>query len=382
MSESLRLLVLNCEYPPLGGGAATATENILSRLRALGVMWDLVTASPSDDLRLQENGGCTIHFLPVGKKSLHYWTNRELIRYAVAARRYCAPLARGRRFDVCHAFFTLPAGALALGLRRMMPFVVSLRGSDVPGFSGRYGLFHRLTLPLTRHIWRAAAAVVANSEELKLLAAESDPQRRIEVIPNGVDTRQFTPGEFRPGGRRILVVARLVPRKDVETALRAVAALRRRACNVSLEVVGDGPEAARIEELARTLDLGDSLRMRRYVPRSEMPAVYRAADVFFLTSRREGMSNTVLEALASGLPVVASPQALSGIDFPPARLVAPGDGEAAAAALASLLEDDGARRDAGIEARAAAVRYDWLRVAEDYLELYRRVLSIAKGGGR
>lgn len=382
MSESLRLLVLNCEYPPLGGGAATATENILSRLQGLGVEWDLVTASSCDNLRLQENGGCTIHFLPVGKKSLHYWTNRELMRYAAAAMRYCSRLARGRRFDICHAFFTLPAGAVAGRLRRIMPFIVSLRGSDVPGFSGRYGLFHRLTLPLTRHIWRAAAAVVANSEELKLLAAESDPRRHIEVIPNGVDTHQFTPGEFRPGGRRILVVARLVPRKDVETAVRAAAALKRRFGDVSLEIVGDGPEAPGIEELARTLDLGDSLRMRRYVPRSEIPAVYRAADVFFLTSRREGMSNTVLEALASGLPVVASPQALSGVDFPSARLVEPGDREGAAAALESLLEDDDARRKAGKEARCAAAGYDWRRVAEDYLELYRRVLGLGKGGGR
>jgi len=381
MREPLRLLVLNCEYPPLGGGAATATMHLLANLRRQGVEWDLVTAAPGGTPRVEKRGRCAIHFVPVGKKSLHYWTNRELLRYAAAAMRRSRPLVRRRRFHLCHAFFTLPSGAVAWLLRKRLPYIVSLRGSDVPGFSGRYGLFHAVTPALTRRVWRAAGAVTANSDDLRALALESDPGLSIDVIGNGVDTRTFTPGEFRPGGRRVLTVARLVPRKDVPTVLRAVALLRGEVGGVTLTIVGDGPEAHRIEGLSRRLGAADAVEMRRSVPRGEMPEVYRQADAFVLTSRREGMSNTILEALACGLPVVASRQAMAGIEFDGVRLVEPGDAAAVAGALEDFFRDDRARRAAGEAARAAADRYDWDGVAADYLRIYRRVAA-REGSGR
>ncbi len=378
MTEPLRLLVLNCEYPPLGGGAATATLNILKRLEACNVQWDLVTASPSEALSVENRGRCAIHYLPVGKKALHYWSTPELMRYAVAAARYSHRLWLRRRHVICHAFFTLPAGAAAWRLRRLMPYLVSLRGSDVPGFSGRFDLFHTFTAPITRLIWRNATAVVANSQQLRTLALQCDPGQTVEVIPNGVDTQEFKPGAFRPSGRSVLVVARLIPRKDVATAVRAVAALRGKIAGLTLTVVGDGPDAQRIQALGRALGMADALCMCRAVPRELMSGVYRGADVFLLTSRREGMSNTVLEALASGLPIVASPEAMAGIDFPEARLVPPADAAAAAEAVEKLLLDEGARRTEAAAARRAAGKYDWDRVAGDYLHLYKRLIARAK----
>lgn len=376
MTDRIRLLVTNCEFPPLGGGAATATRELLRELESFPVDTDFVTASPSDRHEIVDfHSRCRIHFLPVGKKDIHYWTNRELLTYALGSFNYARSLHRTRPFDLAHAFFTLPAGAVAWRLRRLCPYLVSLRGSDVPGFSGRYKTAYRFLRPLTRSIWNRAAAVVANSPALASLALETQPRLDIGVIPNGIDTREFHPPAWRAEATTLLSVARLVPRKDIDTSIRATAQLAARFPDIRLIIAGDGPLAGRLEELAARLQIARRVEFKRYVPRQEIASVYREADVFLLTSRREGMSNTVLEALASGLPVVASHEALAGIDLPDAAVVPSGDATEVAQAVAHLLENADARRCAAEKSRQAALKYTWRAMAEKYFELYRQILA-------
>jgi L-malate glycosyltransferase len=374
--SDIRLLVLNCEFPPIGGGAATATRHLLRELDAFPVKTTLVTAGtrgapPIDELTPR----CRVHYLPMGKADLHYWSNRELAWYAFAAARQVSALAREEEFDLCHAFFTLPAGAVAWWQSRSRPYIVSLRGSDVPGFSGRYTTLYRALRPLFKTVWRGAGAVVANSEGLKDLAHKTAADIAIEVIPNGVDTDEFHPELEREDARTILTVARLVPRKDVATPVHATALLAREFPEARLIVVGDGPEAEPLRLLAESLGIAQRVEFRRYVAREEIAKVYREADVFMLTSGREGMSNTVLEAIASGLPVVASADALAGITAPAAAVVAPGDARAAAEAAARFFTDAQARRAAAAAALKAAANYTWHATAERYFGVYEEILA-------
>jgi len=382
MSE-IRLLVLNCEFPPIGGGAATATKHLLQELAEFPVKATLVTAGARggklvDDLTSR----CRIHYLPMGKAELHYWSNRELLSYAFAAARKASQLAREQEFDLCHAFFTLPAGAVAWWQSGSRPYLVSLRGSDVPGFSGRYTTLYRVLGPLFKRIWREAGAVVANSEGLKDLALGTAPDVAIEVIPNGVDMDQFRPAEAREGARTILTVARLVPRKDIATPIHAVALLAKEFPDVRLIVVGDGPEAEPLRLLSQSLGVAERVEFRRYVAREKIAEVYREADVFMLTSAREGMSNTVLEAIASGLPIMASADALAGITAPGASVVAPGDARAAAAAAAEFFRDSQRREAAARASREAAAAYTWQATAGKYFGIYERVLAERGTRGR
>jgi len=233
-----------------------------------------------------------------------------------------------------------------------------------------------------RMIWRGAAAVVSNSEELKALAERSAPDVRFDVIPNGIDTQTFHPGAPREKAATILTVARLVPRKDVATAIRATALVAKEFPDARLAVVGDGPLAGELERLAAAEGIGEKVLFRRSVPRERMADLYREADVFVLTSMREGMSNTVLEALASGLPTVLSREALAGINAPGALTAKPGDAAATAAAIRRYLADGELRRRAGEESRRAAERYAWPSVAREFYETYRRVLEAGKTEGR
>lgn len=171
---------------------------------------------------------------------------------------------------------------------------------------------------MRRLSWSVADAVFAVSRELRDFHAAQAGIRaeRIRVLCNGVDTRNFAPD---PANRALIrsklgisstefvigAVGRVVPIKDYETLIRSAAVLAGKRVNFKLIIVGDGPDLPRLSELARSL-LGSEPCFIALGRRDDVPAVLSAMDVFVQTSLREGMSNTLLEAMASGLPPVVT----------------------------------------------------------------------------
>ena len=196
--------------------------------------------------------------------------------------------------------------SLALGI----PYLVSLRGGDVPGFVPEIDAIHRWIAPLRRAVLRRARAVVANSESLARLSEASDPFP-VCVIPNGVDPLAFTPEASSErgvaGAFRILFVGRLHSQKNVGALLESAAALAALpGPPVVVEIVGDGPERPALTKLAEQTSAAGVLRWHGWLDKQQVLACYRRAHVFVNPSRYEGMPNTVLEAMACALPVVAS----------------------------------------------------------------------------
>ncbi len=140
---SLKLLILNYEYPPLGGGAANATYYLLRELaRRKDVEVDLITSSVGEHRVEQIDTRIKIHFLDIGKRgNLHYQSQRELLVYAWKSYQYASRLVRNKRPDIVHAFFGIPSGYVAMQLG--LPYIVSLRGSDVPFYNERFELLDK-----------------------------------------------------------------------------------------------------------------------------------------------------------------------------------------------------------------------------------------------
>ena len=182
---------------------------------------------------------------------------------------------------------------------------------------------------------------------------------------------------FRPAGAgepeaseavRLLYVGRLIPLKGVGVLLSALAGLS----NVTLTVAGDGPEAERLAGLAG--EYGMSVRFHGNVAHEELPELYRAHDAFVLPSRNEGMSNTVLEAMASGLPVIVTDVGGTAELVEGNGVVVPVDDEGALrGAVVALRDDLGKRGEMGERSREIALEYSWEKVAEEYLALYGEV---------
>ena len=207
----------------------------------------------------------------------------------------------------------------------------------------------------------------------------------IERVPKGVDAERFTPDgpslreDLHLERRKVVVtVARLVPIKNVPLLVEAIARVRERVPNVHLVIVGDGPERSAVRALVGELGLVDCVTFTGHVPHRDTPACYRTADVFALSSDFDNSPNAVLEAMASGLPVVATEA--GGIrEFLGAGggLVVPrGDAAALAKALERYLTDAAWARAVGAHnRRIASAEFSWPASARQLLAVYERVVS-------
>lgn len=306
----MRVLILNYEYPPLGGGAGVALRYLLGGLSAQRDQHiDVVTSGMGADHTELFSDRIRLHVLDIGKTgSPHVQSNAELVTYSARAYLYARRLLRRQDADVVHAFFGIPCGYLAMHLGR--PYIVSLRGSDVPFYNARFETLDKLFFERTsRRIWRRAARVIANSEGLRELALRTAPEQPIDVIYNAVDTDFFCPPPsssyerpIEPTPRPLSLVScgRLIPRKGYHVLIRALAGMD----DVILRIIGDGTEREALAQLAA--DLGVSVELVGRQDRETVRTLLQAADVFVLPSLNEGMSNAVLEAMACGLPIVAT----------------------------------------------------------------------------
>lgn len=380
----MKILFLNYEYPPLGGGAGNATAYLLREYaKVADLEVHLVTSAVGEDYSRETIGdSIVIHRLPIGKdpKNLHYQSRNNLLTYSWKAYFFSRKLIRTEgNFDLVHAFFTVPCGFLALALRIEygLPYIVSLRGADVPGYSERFTALYAVLRPVVRLIWRRARRVVSNSTGLRDLAYKTDSKRDIPVIPNGVDTEEFSPGSRKSvaDSVRILIVSRLTPRKGIRFMIRAMALLPKTA---RLVIVGGGGERPNLEALAKEVDVTSRVEFAGLITHGDLPDVYRGADIFCLPSLNEGMSNTVLEAISSGLPIVATvtggTQELVK-DGENGFFVDTGSAEDLAEKLGTLVADPGLRIRMGDASRVRAEAMSWRAVAEKYVEEYRRSIS-------
>lgn len=380
-APALKVLMLNYEYPPLGGGAANANYYLIQELAKYDpnlLKVDLVTSHNKAKIKTEAVASTVkIHFLPVKKKQLHYWTEREILSFSWQAYSYLKKLLTREKFDLCHVFFALPCGWLASRFRASFPYIVSLRGSDVPGFNQRLQMYNWFLRPLFRKVLNKAAAVIANSEDLKALALKSW-SGKIEVIPNGVDSSQFTPNsqflaKENNGFLKILTVSRLIERKNLDLLIKALA-LTSKELNWQLQVVGTGKLEKKLRQLVKDLGLEQKVKFIGYISHEQLPNYYQQADLFVLASENEGMSNALLEAMACGLPVLVK-------ETGEAKKLVTGNGlifqqkdpKLLAKLLTNLLSNKRKLKAMGQLSLRLAKNYSWSEVAKAYTALYGKV---------
>lgn len=368
--------MLNYEFPPLGGGAANACKYMLNEMSQKGIEVDLVTSS-SNEFEVEKIGeNINIYKLAVGKKSIHYWTQREILTYSWKARNFIKDLVRKRNYTLCHAFFGIPCGAIAYLYRKKLPYIVSLRGSDIPGFNKRFSLQYVFLKPIIRGVWRNAKAVIANSEGLKELAQKTDPNCIIDIIYNGIDTKQFKPTGNRNNESklRILCVSRLIERKGIDYLLRSIPLMKEEVGNTfEVWIVGEGNLEQRLKELSRQLGVADAVSFKGYIEHTRLPDIYSSSDIFVLPSLSEGMSNTVLEAMACGLPIVAtdtggSRELINGNGM----IIPTEDAKGIAESILKLIENEETRWRMSQISRQLAEGLSWNEVTEAYIDEYEK----------
>jgi glycosyltransferase involved in cell wall biosynthesis len=221
--------------------------------------------------------------------------------------------------------------------------------------------------PKRRLVFRLADRIIVNAEEVRsaLLQKSWIPPSKIQVIPNGLDLRRYRPGGDRrpfraelgipPEAPLAISVGSLTPQKDQESLLQAAARVHREAPEVHFAVLGEGFLRPRLEERMRELGLAERFHLVGF--REDVRPALAAADLFVLSSRNEGMARALLEAMACGLPVVATDVSGTRAAVENGRnglVVPPQDPDVLAAALLKLLADPAARQRWGRTSRRIA----------------------------
>ena len=322
-------------------------------------------------------------------ESLEEFTSDPALLRRVRVVAPAQPMSRGRRaltmatadaqeFRCCQAMRvfqitgTIPArrATKRFGIPYVTTYGFWYEQLSAPGLMGR--LKRPLKARVERRGLRDAAAVIATTEELRSMASRLSS--RVELIPNGVDTQLFVPAGTTPrsGPPRVLYVGRLSPEKNLKTIVHATSSL---GAGATVTMIGAGPLRGDLEALARARQV--EIKLPGIVEQAKLPAVYGAADVFVLASFTEGHPKVLLEAMACGVPCVASDCAgnrslitdgETGLLFDPRR---PDD---LAQRLQRVLDDPALAARLGKAGRAlVAERYDLGTLVQREIELVRSV---------
>ena len=389
---SRRILLINHDYPPLGGSSGNATRHIARGLARLGHRPCVLTAAWGDLPRTEEVDGVSIHRIWALRRSTGPVGTFEATSFAVAAMWAAPVLARKLKTDAVLAFSVLPGGLVGWFLKHLshIPYVIALQGGDVapearegrslaPEVPEKISVLRRIIKRGIQHLWRNAGAVIANSNGLAQLARSAHPECPIDVIPAGADVDGITTKDDYgvKGEVKLLYVGRLAKHKGLDVLLPALARITS-ALKWKLTLVGDGPEWPVVAAQAARFALIDRIELYGWQGWNALPEIYRNADIFVLPSRDEGMPAALLEAMATGLPVVCTRYSGMGeavLHSETGLLVPSGDSKALAEALTEMIADPSRWEPYGRAGRARVeTYYSWTSVAEKWLAVMERVL--------
>ena len=376
----MKILILNSEYPPIGGGAGNASANIARQMVQQEHEVVLLTVRFNDFAHDEYRQGVRILRVPALRKRMDRSGALEQVSFMLGGIFGSLRLLKEFRPDISIAFFGVPSGPIAWTLRLFtkIPYIVSMRGGDVPGFRPYdFGIYHKIVAPILRIVWKQAGALVANSKGLRQLALNFNPKADVKIIPNGVDLDEYAPVQRNWSAPKLLSVGRVVYQKGFDLGMHALAECR--ALDWTWTIAGDGGDRPELEVLAQKLGIAERIRFAGWQEKDELRGLYQAANLFLFPSRDEGMPNAVLEAMASGLPVIATQIAGSEelvVHNETGLLVPTEDVQMLTNALKTLVPDAAARERMGAAARLKVEKeYSWTSVASQYIQLAEEILG-------
>ena len=301
----MRILVLNYEFPPVGGGGGRASEELVRALHRRGHELRVITSRAEGLKRSENDQGFLVTRVPTGRRTLYKASFESMARYVIAGVRPAMSQIREWQPELIHAHFAVPTGALAYGLRRLsgIPYVLTVHLGDVPGgVPEKTSGWFRLVGPLTPAIWRGAASVIAVSEYTNALAARRY-KVPISVIPNGLSLPSDV--DLEPGRPpRLIFAGRFQPQKNLPFLVDALANITDLDWRCSL--IGDGPEMADVRQRIRLHNLETRVELTGWLEPSQVEAHLQNSDILVMPSLSEGLPVIGVQALAYGVAIVAS----------------------------------------------------------------------------
>ena len=399
-----RILIFALTYLPFIGGAEVAIKEITDRLDPSEYEFDLVTLRFDSQIPKQEKlGNVNVYRIGFAGKSP---TMADLVRFPLALNKYLFPFAawwkarslhRERGYEAIWSMMANYAGFAALFFKLSnprTPFLLTLQeGDPILHIKKRVGIVY----PLFKQIFNRADMVQTISNYLADFARSMGFSRTLEVIPNGVAVSQFDrpfePSELehikkefgkKEGDVYLITASRLVPKNAIDDIIRALEYLPQ---HVKLLVVGTGPDQWALDSLSKELGFADRVIFLGHRNPTDIPKYLKVSDIFVRPSLSEGMGNAFIEAMAAGIPVIATP--IGGIvDFlfdpdrdpdkkPTGLLCNVRDPKSIADKVGRLLSDEALKDRIRANAKdLAREKYDWDKIVYDMrTKVFQRLIS-------
>lgn len=352
-----KILIFSLAYYPRVGGAEVAIKELTDRI--VDIEFHMVTMRfARADAAHEQVGRVLVHRVGSGGSYL------DKILFVPRAARLARRLHREHRYDGAWAMMSYMLLPLTVA-RLRLPYALTLQEGDSERHM--FGRAHIVPFLLLIHSgFRHARVVQAISTYLGGWARARGFTGPLEIIPNGVDVSRFAKNiprssaeDSRPA--TLITTSRLVHKNAIDDVIRALPQLP----NVRFLILGVGPDEAMLKQLARNLGVADRVEFAGHVDHAALPAYLHTADIFVRPSRTEGMGNSFIEAMAAGLPVIATQEGgLSDFIGPevawPVRRDVPED---IARAVGEILGNPAHTKAVVESAQRLTQRYDWTLIA-------------------
>lgn len=304
--EKKRILVLNYEFPPLGGGASPVSYEISKGLVELGHKVDVVTMGYKGLPSFEKVDGINIYRVKCLRSKKEMCSTHEMFTYVFNAIRFLNKHLKKNKYDICHCHFIIPTGLVALHIKKKfgLEYVITAHGSDVPGYNtDRFQLQHKFTRPLLRLVCKNAKKICSPSLYLKNLIEKNIGDYDVVHIPNGIDLSYFKLDLSKPKKKIILSSGRVLKRKGFHTLINAVKEIK---LPYEVHIAGDGPYMDELKKLAK----GSKTKIvfHGWVEKGskELLELYEKASIYVLASEKENASIALLEGMASKCTVIST----------------------------------------------------------------------------
>jgi len=376
----MRILVLNHEYPPVGGGGGRVSQDLNLGFCKHGHEVKIITSY----LKGLPRNECHSHYeiirVPALRKYAFRATLTDMGAYIISSYLAGSRLIHTWHPDIIHGHFAVPAGAAARMLSRRfhIPYFLTAHLGDIPGgVPEKTGTWFRIFYPFTKKIWEDAERIITVSSFTRELAKKSYPEIEPDLIFNGVDTKVIKPDPLEVHDPiQIVFAGRFMEQKNPLLIIEVLHQLK--ALRWHCVMMGDGPLKPMVEQKIKEYGLQDRFTLTGWINPEQVITVYQGSDILFMPSRTEGLPVAGVQAIAMGLvPVLSDVGGCSDllVQNESGFLFQPDNTQTFVEALRSLLTDRNKLFQFKKRSREHAMNFNLNSVVDKYSKIMEKIVE-------